>query len=412
MQLSVAAILLGLWACGNDGATHGPDAVGAAEWELQFLPAIDEHMKVGRLDSVIIVCQLGLEGDSTRILLYNLMASAYASQGRYGLATEALQTAVRLVPDYTVGWVNLGGIHTKLGKYDEAIPYLQRAAELDSNHSAVRRRLGEIYLNTGRYDEAAAEILAAMAFLPHDATLTFYLGKALEGLRQTEGALAAFLRSGELDPGYAEAQYRAASVARQLGRTTLADSCLAIHTHLMQIGDGATEVLDTREQLRGTIANAPEEAVNHTRLGGFYLHYGYLPEALALFHRAVILEPTNAWLMNEFGGLLSRTGNGPEALGFYQRALRADPDFGPALINTGGILNAMGRSEEALPHFERALVLNPSDPGIRFFLGVACLSLKRPEEARKHLDQALTEVGDTNDGLKQKIQAALESLSG
>ncbi|MFP6645341.1 MAG: hypothetical protein VCF24_17540, partial [Candidatus Latescibacterota bacterium] len=62
-----------------------------AEWEMQYLPAIDAHMEAGRLDSVITVCRIGLQQDSTRIVLYNLMASAYASQDRYGLATEALQ---------------------------------------------------------------------------------------------------------------------------------------------------------------------------------------------------------------------------------------------------------------------------------------------------------------------------------
>ena len=256
----MAIVLLGLSCAGAD-TTHHTEAIAAnaipapspddpvGDWELQDLPAIDAHMKAGRLDPVVIVCKLGLEGDSTRILLYNLMASAYATQGRYGPATEAWQTAVRLAPEFTVGWVNLGGIHTKLGKYDEAVLYLQQAARLDSNHSAVRRRLREVYLHTGRYDRAAAEIRAALSFLPGDATLTFYLGKAMEGLGQKESALTFFLHAGKLDPGYAEAQYRAAAVARQLGRTVL---------------------------------------------GGFYLYHGYQPEALALFNRAVVLEPTNA----------------------------------------------------------------------------------------------------------------------
>ena len=91
----MAIVLLGL-SCAGDDATHHSEATAAGaipapspndpvtEWELQYLPAIDAHMHAGRLDSVVIVCQLGLEGDSTRILLYNLMASAYATQGRYG----------------------------------------------------------------------------------------------------------------------------------------------------------------------------------------------------------------------------------------------------------------------------------------------------------------------------------------
>jgi tetratricopeptide (TPR) repeat protein len=171
--LTLTAALAVMWGCADkpdelaDTASVTVPAPGiddpVAEWELQYLPAIDAHMEAGRLDSVILICQLGLAGDSTRIVLYNLMAGAYASQGRYELATESLQTAVRLAPEFTAGWVNLAGIHTRFGQVAEAIPYLERAAQLDSNSSAAHRRLGEVYLKSGQYARAITQIGAAIA---------------------------------------------------------------------------------------------------------------------------------------------------------------------------------------------------------------------------------------------------------
>lgn len=420
------AVLSGMWACADDGVPSrsvpaSPTLVPApslddpvADWELQFLPAIDAHMNSGRLDSVIIVCQLGLAGDSTRIVLYNLMASAYAAQGRFDAATEALETAVRLAPDFTVGWANLGGMFTRLGRPEQALPYLRRAASLDAGNPAVHRRLGEAYRATQRYNEAIIEIRAAMALQPQDATLTFLLGRSQEGLGETEAALASFLRAGTLDPGYGEAHKHASELAGKLGRRDVSDSCHTLQLHLQQVAEGDTMARETMAQLRNAVVDAPENPIHHARLGGFYLYHGYLVEAMALFERAITLGPNDMWLMTEFGGLLSKSGNGAEALDFYLRALTVNPDYGPALINTGGILNALGRHEEAIPYFEHALVLAPENPGIRFFLGVTFISLERPIQAREQLQQALTQLDDSAEAaqLKQQIEAALAALAG
>ena len=224
------AVLSCIWSCAADdtqpvAVTASSTVVPApslndpvADWELQFLPAIDAHMTSGRLDSVIILCQLGLEGDSTRIIMYNLMASAYAEQGLYDAAAEALGTAVRPAPDFTIGWANLGGMFSRLGRFEEALPYLRRAASLDVGIPAAHRRLGEAYHATGQYNEVIIEIRAAMKLLPHDATLTFFLGRSQEGLGETEGALASYLHAGTIDPGYGDAHEHASALAGKLER--------------------------------------------------------------------------------------------------------------------------------------------------------------------------------------------------
>ncbi|MEE2832597.1 uncharacterized protein METZ01_LOCUS217525 [marine metagenome] len=380
-----------------------------AEWEMQYLPAIDAHMQAGRLDSVITVCRIALQQDSTRIVLYNLMASAYASQERYSLAAEALQTAVRLAPEFVAGWVNLGGMHTRLGQFAEALPFLQRAAILDSNNAAARRRLGEAYLRTARPRLAAGEIRAAMHLLPDDATLSFHLGTAQQDMGESEGALLSFLRAGELDPGYVEAHHRAATLARQLQRPTVADSCFSLKGHLLEVAGGDTLAIDAMQRLRSVLTNTPEAALNHARLGGFFLFHDYLPQALSLFERAAYLEPDNAWVLNEFGGLLSRRGYGDQALGYYERALHVEPDFAEAMINRGGILNALGRHQEALPHFERAMALSPRNAGVHFFLGITHMSLGRRQEARRILVEASDLVSD-DEALRQQIEAALRTF--
>ena len=180
------------------------------------------HFAATRFEEAAAAARAGLARDSTNADLHNVLASSHAAQGRYALAIESLETTVRLKPDFAMGFVNLGGIYTKLGQYDRADTYLQRAVQLNPDNSPVRRRLGELYLATGRYAEATRELLEALRLFPNDATLYYYLGQSLAAEGRQADALEAFQRATLLDIGFADAFYRLATLARKVGRDTLA----------------------------------------------------------------------------------------------------------------------------------------------------------------------------------------------
>ena len=150
------------------------------------------HFAATRFEEAAAAARAGLARDSTNADLHNVLASSHAAQGRYALAIESLETTVRLKPDFAMGFVNLGGIYTKLGQYDRADTYLQRAVQLNPDNSPVRRRLGELYLATGRYAEATRELLEALRLFPNDATLYYYLGQSLAAEGRQADALEPF----------------------------------------------------------------------------------------------------------------------------------------------------------------------------------------------------------------------------
>ena len=88
--------------------------------------------------------------DSTIVPLYGILAAVYAREGRYMQAIDNLEKAVKLQPDYAVGYANLGGMYTKLGRYEQAEQSLERARNLAPERPSIHRRLGELYLNTDR----------------------------------------------------------------------------------------------------------------------------------------------------------------------------------------------------------------------------------------------------------------------
>ena len=361
------------------------------------------HFAATRFEQAAAAARAGLALDSTNADLHNVLASSHAAQGRYALAIESLETTVRLQPDYAMGFVNLGGIYTKLGQYDRAATYLQRAVQLHSDNSPVRRRLGELYLATGRYAEATRELREALRLFPNDATLYYYLGQSLAAENRPAEALAAFQRATVLDIGFADAFYRLATLARQAGRGPLAQQALASFEHL--------QVLSGKEvkRLRAAILNAPEEAAHHYNLGLFFVRHGYFAQAENKFDRAVALRSGDLALLNRLASDLIKLQQPEAALRYLQIALGQDPAHFPSLLSAGHIAGQLGRYDEAVAHCRRATAVRPDDAEGWYLLGLGLFSKGERTDAEQALRRSLALSADAEE-LRPKVQQLLNTL--
>lgn len=361
------------------------------------------HFAATRFEEAATDARAGLALDSTSADLHNVLASSHAAQGRYALAIESLETTVRLQPDYAMGFVNLGGIYTKLGQYDRAEPYLQRAVQLNSDNSPVRRRLGELYLGTGRYAEATRELLEALRLFPNDATLYYYLGQSLAAEDRPAEALAAFQRATVLDIGFADAFYRLATLARKAGRDSLVQQALTNFAHL--------QVLNGKEvkRLRAAILNAPEEAAHHYNLGLFFVRHGYFAQAENKFDRAVALRSGDLALLNRLAGDLLKLQQPEAALRYVQVALDRDPAHFPSLLNAGHIAGQLGRYDEAVAHCRRATAVRPDEAEGWYLLGLGLFSKGDRAAAEQALHRSLALSADATT-LRPKIEQLLNTL--
>ena len=124
-------ILAILWLVGCAGESESPEQVRAELGTLSERAELARgHLQLGHYAEAIVVCQSGLEDDPTSAEFLNLMAIAYAEDGRYAPAIEALERIVKLGSSSVLTYVNLGGINTKLGNFDEAEKHLLHAAAL------------------------------------------------------------------------------------------------------------------------------------------------------------------------------------------------------------------------------------------------------------------------------------------
>jgi len=112
-------------------------------------------------------------------------------------------------------------------------------------------------------------------------------------------------------------------------------------------------------------------------------------DAVALYRRAVALEPNNAVAHSNLGFALASAGRLDAAIAEYLSALRIDPRLAAAHNNLAVALEAQGRDDEALEHWTRALELDPRLASAHRNVGLILLNRGRIREATAHLSAAL-----------------------
>ncbi len=174
---------------------------------------------------------------------------------------------IRLLPDWSWAYNNLGIAYRKLGRYDEAIAAYQKAIELDPKDATAYNNLGIAYRKLGRHDEAIAAYQKAIELDPKYATAYNNLGIAYRKLGRYNEAIAAYQRAIELDPKYATAYNNLGIAYDDLGRH---DEAIAAY--------------------RKAIKRDPKDAAPYNGLGYLFLKQGKLEQAKAHLEQAVALD--------------------------------------------------------------------------------------------------------------------------
>lgn len=116
----------------------------------------------------------------------------------------------------------------------------------------------------------------------------------------------------------------------------------------------------------------------YLNLGSLYKHQGALKTAIALFERAVQLDPTQARAHYNLGVAHRANGYLEPALAAYQQAIQRDPNYAEAYQNMGAVLFKLGRLPESRTAFQTAIQLykanNPAE-AIRLQQGLFRLGL-------------------------------------
>jgi len=363
----------------------------------------------GMFQEAVTVCQDGLAIDSTSVFLLNTMATAYASEGRYALAIEALDQIRILEPTRALTYLNLGGIFTKLGQYERAETLLKQALQIAPNQPEIHRRLGEVFLGTDRFQKAAHHFSTALGLFPQASTLHYYLGKAYEGMGEDQSALESFTRAAQLDGGFTECFYRMAQLARRVGQNELARSSMTRFKKLQQIGSGDPDIPKQMKKLRASILNAPESPLHHEKLGYFFAQHDYVDEAENLYRLTGQLPGIELDRLTRMGKHMLQLNRPETALFLFQQGAKQRPLHIPTLLNAGVALEILGESTEAQAYYERVQILAPQDPRGWYAIGLSEFNAGRLEEAQAAWEKSL-QLTPKSSTLRREIEQRLAGL--
>jgi tetratricopeptide (TPR) repeat protein len=238
-------------------------------------------------------------------------------------AAELYRRVVAQVPTSAEAHLRLSEALQEAQDVEGAVAPARRAVDLAPQNAEARAHLALLQFQRAQKDsslqaEAAKELRAAAAMMPQDPELWARLGEASETVKDSEGALRAWLRLGRLRPGFIAAWERAAIHARAIhDYAGKREAVLALNArnpedrHLRMLEELA------REQIQvGYLAHAeesflllarrlPQEPGLWENVALVQLQTSRFAEALESLGRAEALKPTTRITFNAARALMS-----------------------------------------------------------------------------------------------------------
>lgn len=124
-------------------------------------------------------------------------------------------------------------------------------------------------------------------------------------------------------------------------------------------------------------------------LGDLHYEQGFYEGALEAYKKAILLDPSNALIINKKANALKKLGRYEEALTTYEQAIGLAPNLAVAYRGKSAVLAALGRYEEALTVCGQAINLDPRSAENHSKKGEILNELRRFEDALAACEQAI-----------------------
>ena len=339
------------------------------------------HRDAGALDDAADRFEAArrLQPDDMAILVW--LGDVRLAQGEAGSAEPLFARALSLFPDSLSARFGLARVALMREEYRAAAEGLEEILSLEPSATAAHYPLGQAYLSLGESERAQEHLRQRETadIRPADPLMTALNGllessqayetRGIEALNREDwdGAVAAFRRGLEIDPGDAELRHR-------------------LGTALYLRGD----IRPARAELERAAAESPELPQAHYSLGVLLQEEGRHRAAAERFAAALRARSayTEARLRLAFS--LRRSGDPEGALAEYRRVSRRNPDLVEAAFGEAMALVVLHRWGDARTRLEQAVEAYPGDLGVAHAL--ARLLAAAPDGRVRDGERALTMV--------------------
>ena len=322
-----------------------------------FNQAMAAH-RAGDLSRAETLYRLVLAHDAKQFDAMHMLGVVAGQRGDFREGVRRIIDALKIRPNATDGYINLGRMQAELKDYAGAGASYRQALSLDPNLPLAHNNFSIALRRLGQCDEALLHCDKAIALAPKYPEAWNNRGNALFDLGRQFEALESYDRALGLAPGLAEAM---------LGR---GNALLALERF-----EEAVASYDKALSVR------PDNADCHAGRGLALHALKRFDGALASYDKALAIDPGNGdgWFAR--GNALHELRRFPEALGSFERALAIRPDFAEAYYGRGRALQALKRFDDALADFDAALAMKPYFADCLYSCGNLLRELNRLEDA-------------------------------
>ena len=294
-------------------------------------------------------------------------ACGHHQRGDLAAAEAAYRETVALNPTRQEAWRNLGALLRGRGQYAEGRHCTEQALKLDAGDPSLWGNYGNVLRDLGLLEQS---LQAYREGLKRDSgSLGLLQGMAISLGKQAEHQQVVELLTPVVDQGVPEGGSNAlAELLLELGNahhaldqkelalqrwqqgahTAEGEKRLFIGLNTAQVLCGQKRFSEATQVCQSLAPLFPDNANLTYAQGVIAKGIGRFDEAIALFERALHLEPAYPICLNTYGLLLRDIGRTHQARQCFERALKHKPDFGPAMNNLGSVLKDVARYDEAL----------------------------------------------------------------
>ena len=364
---------------------HAQNTVGSVMSQVQRLYAQARTAQAGgKISTAIAKYQQIIKLAPNLSQAYNNLGMLYYQQGAFSEAEAVLRTGLKLDPGLVATSALLGSTQFARGKYGEARPHLEAAVRGNPRDDFARALLARDLVKLKDYDGAVVQLHVLVTHNPKDQDAWYQLGRA-----QLELSEIALRKVTEINPNSALSQEVAGEIMQDMGNS---EGALVAYKKAVDI--------------------APRQPGTHEHLGGEYWVLGKWESARSEFQAELANDPQNCqvrWKMANC--LVNMHGSSEEAMKELNDAISQCPDLMQAHVDRARTMLATGKPEAAVADLLMAEKSDPQEPTIHFYLANAYRAQGRTSDAHNEM-QIYSRLMDSATEMDSKLGMEAESMIG
>ncbi len=353
--------------------------------------------------------------------VWNQIGEDLAKQGLWDKAEFSFQQAITLNPNYSEAWSNLSQTLLNLKRLQEAFTSCHQALKLNPNLASAYNNLALGLLHQQKLSEAEEACKKALKLVSGYPEALVTLGMICTLQKRLDEAETLFGQVLAIQPDLVEAYGNRAQVRFE---KNCLDEALADITQLERFKPWLSGVyvikacvLKAKGDLKGAklafecvkvLGKAPWSAETHKELGNTLVKHRKLDQAIAIYHRALAINPNFPEVYNNLGTLLISQNKPEEAIAYYHYSISLKEDFFQAYSNLGGLFKDRGQWQEAATAFQKVLAIKPDHVHAHQELAFVLLRQNKVDEAVALSKKALALDPDCEEA-KLKLAGAYQA---